>query len=394
MKISPQFKSGKIYLRIDHLGRQSLFKTPYTITKSEFNTIPDRYGNFVKNHPDAGKINRYLKEAISAAQDIWKQHRFTEPIQLKEHLVNFGFLQAGTSTQRTVDFIQAEQENRTPYNQRTHKTLIGHLNKFDPNVKLNEWTKTKVAEFEKFLKDSPRIKSQNTIWGRLKDLKANLNKAVYYDLITADQNPFNKGIKLQKGGSRDVKLEQEDLVKLWAIVEQHRSVQLWFFCFLLDGARVGEVINLKQNNIVSGRIEYDVSKKGHERIQKSIPITDKIQYLLDLMNRKHQGEHLVGFVNAKPYKKKMENITYWAGSWNAYLNKELKIAAEQAGVKKRLIFHAARNTFAYMAVKKGFSLIEIQDALKHTNIQITRDYIGRLENDRLDAKRKGLEDLF
>jgi|GEM_PF-3599839 len=38
--------------------------------------------------------------------------------------------------------------------------------------------------------------------------------------------------------------------------------------------------------------------------------------------------------------------------------------------------HVARHIFAYLSYKNGMSLLEIQDALSHSDPKITQDYIG------------------
>jgi len=170
-------------------------------------------------------------------------------------------------------------------------------------------------------------------------------------------------------------------------------VQVWFIAFLLDGARFNEVFNLTQDCIVNNRVEFEVSKKGHQRVLKSIPLTDKLNFLFTLTQQQgYPGNRLVGFFDKPAYKK--QNARSYLSSWNAMLNKELKVYARKAQVNRKISMHVARNTFAYMADKMGYSLVEIQDALKHSNVQVTRNYIGRLQNDRLDGKRKEMHKLF
>lgn len=394
MKATPTLRRHRIYIFLTHQRKQALYRTEFEVKPNQWRAKPDRYGNSVHNHPQAGMINRKLSELVMQCEKIWRLMKYQEVAQLKNHLDKVGPNDGMMSEDSTIAFIDTMQINRTVMNQASHKTLIFHLKNFEPNIGIAEWTKDKLDDFQRYLWSQPNINSQNTVWGRMRDLRSNLNLAVERDIILPNQNPFTRGYKVKRGGSRDTKIDAKSMAKLWEQVENYRGVQVWFLSFLLDGARIGELLSLTKDNIKNGRIEYAVSKKGNDVVLKSIPIDDRIQYLLNLTQKEHKGRYLIGFLNAKPYKKELHTIRHWKGSWNAVLNRELKEATRYAKIARDLTMHSARNSFAYHAAHSGYSLLEVQDALKHSNIQITRDYIGRLQSDKLDNKRSKLRKLF
>jgi integrase len=394
MKATPTLRRHRIFIFLTHNRKQALYRTEFEVQPNQWRAKPDRYGHSVYNHPQAGMINRKLAELVLSCEKIWQLMNYQDVSELKNHLDKVGPTDGMASQESTVAFIDAMQINRSVMNQASYKTLITHLNNFEPNIGLSSWSKDKLDEFQRYLWSQPNINSQNTVWGRMRDLRATLNLAVERDLLLPNQNPFSRGYKVKKGGSRDTKLDAKAMGRLWELVQKYRSVQVWFMSFYLDGARIGELLSLTMDNIVDGRIEYAVSKKGHDVVLKSIPIDDRLQMLIDLTRAEHKGFYLIGFLNAKPYKKQLHTIRHWKGSWNAVLNAELKEAARFAKIKSNLTMHSARNSFAYHAAHSGYSLLEVQDALKHTNIQITRDYIGRLQSDKLDNKRSKLRKLF
>jgi len=67
------------------------------------------------------------------------------------------------------------------------------------------------------------------------------------------------------------------------------------------------------------------------------------------------------------------------------VNKYLRIVAAKAKIDKKVTTHIARHTFASIAIKKTNGNINfVQNALKHSNSQITQAYLESLDDDSMD----------
>jgi integrase/recombinase XerD len=67
------------------------------------------------------------------------------------------------------------------------------------------------------------------------------------------------------------------------------------------------------------------------------------------------------------------------------VNKNLRIICNLAGIDiKDLSFYSARHTFATLALKRGASTRAIQQALGHSDISITENYLKSFEDPELD----------
>jgi len=75
---------------------------------------------------------------------------------------------------------------------------------------------------------------------------------------------------------------------------------------------------------------------------------------------------------------------------NEQLGKLAKEAELRTHLQRHLTTHVAVHTFTHLADGKGWGLTEIQEARKHSSVQTTRDYIGRIRGDQLTKKRAKL----
>jgi len=61
-------------------------------------------------------------------------------------------------------------------------------------------------------------------------------------------------------------------------------------------------------------------------------------------------------------------------SATAYINKNLKILADKAGIEKQISFHISRHTWATRALKKGISIDKVSKLMGHAQLRETMIY--------------------
>ncbi|MDV7391311.1 phage integrase SAM-like domain-containing protein, partial [Arthrospira platensis SPKY1] len=200
--------------------------------------------------------------------------------ELIEHLRKHGFTAPQPETQTFVSFIEEQLPSYNEDNQKKYITLANWVRNFRPSMKLTDWDERTLDEFQLFLANSSSINSQNTIAKMLQRVSTILTKGLRYNLLTFNQHPFKCGYRLKHGKPKDIKLEPDQLKRLWEARNDfsHRSyreaIQAWFLSFYMDGTRASDVITLKHSQIKNGVISIK-----QQKTQK--PITISISTRLD-----------------------------------------------------------------------------------------------------------------
>lgn len=390
MKIYFKYRKARkaLYLFATHQRKEAELKMREDIEERFWN---DKTKDVRKSHPNHIKLNAELDAVIQAAYDLWEKHPFEDAKALLQHIKLHGltFESTTSGSNKFIDFareVQSRIDNlktRQKYDQ-----LINWVASYDPNIKLDGWNALQMDQFLFHLKKQPTLNSQGSIAKIMQLVGTVLNKAIAYKLIGYENNPYRLGYKVKAGSPKDVKLEPEDIEKLWeyrksvSLPSKKHALYLFLLSYYLDGSRFRDVITLKKDSIFNNHINFYQQKTD---VRKSIEITDRLgvllgelpptnYYIIPLADRAYNGEDLNN--------KQIESI-------NAYVNRYLKKICSDLQIPQanKISMHVARHSFAYIADLNDWSLTEIQMALGHSNIQQTRDYIGRLRGDRLSKKR-------
>lgn len=382
MKISTRYvKSRKsVYVVISHKSKESLYRL-FALDPKYWNK-KDRCVR--SSHPAAADLNQEIIHALQTTAKIIHAYDYISAEEVGNHIKRHGLQMAPAYTESTIDFITREIENRNYDNAASFKTMRNWVTAFDPQVKITEWTKMKVEEFERFLRRQPSLKSENTISRYLTDLKTVLNRAVFLELLPYEANPFNRGYQIKSYKAKDIKLTAEELKKLSLLVEEDAGARFFMLMFYLDGARPNEALKLRWENISQTSVIYNQSKTG-KVVQ--VTMTSQLAYILSLYNE--TGEYIVPNMNVSKLKNEKQRVA----SVLTIMNKALKVSCKKAGIQP-VTCHIARHTFAFLADEAGYSLIELQHALNHSKPETTSQYIGKLRGDRMANKRKELHKLI
>lgn len=387
MKISPYYRTDRelVVIRITHKKVNSFIFTDVHIMPKYWNPKARQVRS---SHGNAVALNNKIAEMIDQVQAIWNAGRFESSKELKAHIDKNGLSVAGLDQSLYSTYAKKQMEGRSYYDKRIHENAIKWVNKFSPDVKLNNWTIEFVEEFERFLKKQGL--TTTTVEANLKRCRTILNIALRHGLINYNQNPFKLGFSIKSGKPNDIKLNLQELSQVWNARNdlsfyQKQAAQTFLLQVLCDGARIRDVLLLKRAGLKSGYIAFEASKTKKRKV---IPIADKIAVLLEEIP--DTGEYLLPYLNAgfKDIEKTIQSAT-------ARINKQLKNVTETLQIAKAISTHSARHTFAYVnAESRQMDILELQQALGHAKIQTTKDYIGRLSDDGLTEKRKGFRDLF
>lgn len=129
------------------------------------------------------------------------------------------------------------------------------------------------------------------------------------------------------------------------------------------GLRIGEVLNLKAEDIDSKRMLIRIVSGKGKKDRYTILSNDTLLLLrkyFQLYRPKHQL-----------FEGQFPNSKYTSSS----INKILRRARNKAGITKRVTFHTLRHSFATHLLEQGTNLQIIQRLLGHSNISTTNQYL-------------------
>ncbi len=129
-------------------------------------------------------------------------------------------------------------------------------------------------------------------------------------------------------------------------------------------------------------------RMGKNAEQVSLPLVSPAAEILARYNtRRGTHERVFPLADGMPLTAPVERVET-LDECNTMLNKSLDVLAKLARIEKKVRFHSARHSFADLARRKGWSVTDIQYALRHSNPAITARYLASLDEERLDERMR------
>ena len=406
MKASLEISSKKnrdglfeIYIRIQDGAKKKRIKANYAVQKTQFKS-KNHNMQWVRNHPNAKKINNDLRNLIDQYNDLvfdgYNQKQVISPETLIYKQTK------GHQTTSIVKYMEMKIGYMLEYNQRKGYTQVkNNWEVFTEKEKLGDLDFRQIdiqilKGFENFL--YKKGLQSSTVYSNMKRIRSCFNMAIKEQVIGVGDYIFKAYTMPKANTAKKEKLSVEEL-KAFSLLEYKdgsltKSVQLAFMLsFNMAGVRIEDVLTLQWENVKNGRIEYQMSKTG---ALNSFQVTPQIQNILDYFKsiRKGKDKLIIPLLSEekalwKYSKDEKENTIYKKEviSKTALVNKYLRQIAKDAKIEKKVSSHIARHTFASIAIKRSNGDINfVQNALRHSNAQITQIYLASLDSESMDAK--------
>lgn len=395
-----------IFIRITKDRKSKRIKTGIALrSPKHWNPDGERNNNWVRTAETSHKTwNADLRKELNAAISVYSDNKGASLSALKQTLkekdTSASFL---NFAKEKVEEAKATQAIGTYRHYATTLHFFeGYLKeKGQGDIGFDEINLSFLKGFESYLAsvENGRAKGRKldivTRQNYLKKLRKLVNNAVEEGhLVTS---PFGKGagrfsIKGKKESTKE-KLELDEITSILALDLPERGA-LWdtrnafLFSFYCAGIRVGDLLQLRWENIQGGRLVYRMGKNGKER---NLELVEEAQGILAL----YWKEEALPTDYVFPF---LDSRTKWAtesekgrdtmdatlqqalfnniASRNTILNRNLKKIAEKAGITKNVTFHTSRHTFANLAMKEGVESSKIQGLLAHSSLSTTEGYMG------------------
>lgn len=385
-------KDGKYPLKISISNRQefTLISLDVKLTVEQW----DNKKNIVINHPNKLFINNYITRQ--------KMNIETELLNLKAS----GKLPLLTGKQikdeimkKLSPVVEAKFLFEDHYikfvnnksNERTRENYFYTLSKIKEFTSIQELTYEDITyswlkDFDAFLCETS---ATNSISIHMRNIRAAFNDALADEHINC--YPFRK-YKIKEEKTRKRSLSVEDLIKLRDYPVEEHQVQyrdMFMLIFYLIGINTIDLYNLKESDIVNGRVDYRRRKTGK---LYSVKLEPEATELIE----KYRGKnYLLKFLdNCSDYKDCAHRL-------NENLQEIGEMKREGLGGKKvrtplfpELTSYWARHTWATIAHKAGVPKDVISMALGHEFGCKTTDIYIDFDMEKVDeANRKVIDYL-
>lgn len=422
-------KAGKysIFIRITQNKKLTRIKTSFEAkSQRDWNKIK---GEFRTSEPNYKSWNEGLLKELEKVKNTYRSLESANESTLAQNIKQKATNTEDRSQQSFVLFAEEEVANIYTLGRiRDWKKHNGFINKLKAYIEekhkkdivFSDLTPALISDFNKYLNtlENTRQKGkklhQNTIQEILILFRRLINKAIEKDLMEFNKNPFLK-IKPKGIATQKEKLTEAEISLLETLSLENDSLlwhtrNMFLFSFYCAGIRVGDLLQLRWNNIEKGnhsecRLSYQMGKNNKIR---NIVIVEKAQAILQHYNKKNKkpADYIFPLLktdkswflaitqeerNTMPADLKKQLFAEISAK-TALLNKELKTLSAMAGIEKKVSMHIARHTFASIAMNKGMQSTEIKELLAHSKISTTEKYMGEIDTHKSDEAMHSIFD--
>lgn len=284
-----------------------------------------------------------------------------------------------------IDKLLREHRIRTAANYQTSYYAIA---KFKGNLRFADITVSYLKEYEHWMLQQDY--SKTTVGIYIRCLRSIFNEAAENKIIKKEKcYPFGKR-RYQIPTSRNIKkaLKLQDVAKIYHYVpeckQESRAKDFWLFSYLANGINTKDIASLKYKNIEGEYLVFERAKT--ENTTRSDPKSISV-FISEDLNRimnywgntdKSPGNYIFpilqhGITPLRQYEL-LELFIRSINEWMEKIRVKLKI-------ERRVSTYVARHTFSTVMKRSGVSTEFIQEALGHTDIRTTENYLDSFEKE-------------
>ena len=382
----------KLRVYANEIKKQKLYPTKYDLTEKEFQQIwetqkprkefqeqrlelqaLENKANEVANQINPFTLEKFEnKIKIKAGEGQNLIYHYNNIIKAKEKLNRYG-----TANNYTYSL----------------KSIIGFYKykkglDVDPNkIFFNEITIEWLEQYETYILNNNQ--SRTSIGFYLRPLKAVFNIAINQNEISSDLYPFGRN-KYQIPAPKKVKkaLSKEQLKTLFEAKprtkEQKMAKDFWFFSYSCNGMNVKDIVLLKHEDIQNDKIVYYRAKTINTSKTDLKPITVYLNEYSRSIIVKYGSKNLskkefvfpiiTSKLNEKDKHSKVKNFV-------RFINQNLKKLTIANKLPSDISTYWARHSWATNAIRNGANMEFISEALNHSDMKTTKNYIAGFEDE-------------
>lgn len=269
----------------------------------------------------------------------------------------------------------------------TYECAQKSLNTFSAGVKFSDVNPDFLKRYEKWMLF--KEKSVTTVGIYLRSLRTLFNNAIADGLLSAEFYPFGKKkYEIPTGNNVKKALTIQDIGAIYNYQPEPGSMtdrmkSYWVFLYLCNGMNVKDMSLLRYENIQGDVLEFERAKtvrtkRNVEPIR--VTITEEVREIIEKWgNKKKDGKTYIfpimepGATTERQHQL-IQQITH-------VINCHMKSISEALNITKEVTTYAARHSFATVLQRSGVSTEFISEALGHSNVRTTQNYLAGFEDE-------------
>ncbi|MDF7813641.1 tyrosine-type recombinase/integrase [Hymenobacter sp. YC55] len=223
----------------------------------------------------------------------------------------------------------------------------------------------------------------------LKTLHSFIREAIKKRLLTPDKDPMAL-YEYPEAKPKRVWMDKQEVDNFETVAlakERHLARAVYYLQYYLHGSRIGVILRLKWKDRAGGRVRFVMDKGGR---LKEVEETPELAALLDSFrpadgSKPKPDSYILPYLPANFEQLHPRDQLELTKQMTSKINANLKRAAKQYGISKKLSSHVARRTLATLADRtlKG-DLRGVGSLLGHTNTRTTQLYLQQMDTYAVD----------
>lgn len=370
-----------VTVRVTFERKKKYYPTPVSITASDFQKIQG-----TKPREPYKAIALQLQAFEKKAADIIEALPvFTWKAFEKHYLTNRGA--KDTINLAFADYAKDLRDNDRIGTAVSYECAQSSLNKFSPGARFADVTADFLRKYEKWMLNAGN--SITTVGIYLRSLRTLFNNAIGEGMLSKELYPFGKKkYEIPTGNNTKKALTLKDIAAIYFYKPQAGTTadmakDYWLFMYLCNGINVKDMCLLKYENIKGEVLEFQRAKTARTK-RKVEPIRvslgdDAKDIIKKWGNTRTDGSTYIFRVLTKGITAVRERqlIQQFTG----VINDHMKAITGILGIDTDCTTYAARHSFATILQRSGASTEFICEALGHTNVKTTQNYLAGFEDE-------------
>lgn len=282
------------------------------------------------------------------------------------------------------DYIKKLKANDQVSTGGIYQTSLNSINDFKKNLQLQDITPTFLQSYEKHL--AGQGKTTSTIGIYMRNLRTIINMSIAAGLISQDKYPF-KNYEIPAGQNVKKALKDFDINHLLNYTpekaDQKKALDFWILSYLCSGINFADIISLKPENINGNHLYFYRQKTKRTKKKDLRPIkvglNPRAKEIMEIYKNTDPANHylfpvLEPGLSAVTIKNRCQRFIKW-------VNKRMLAISQDLGIDSKITTYAARHTFSTVLKRKGAPTSFIKDALGHSSVVTTENYLDGFEDD-------------
>lgn len=369
-----------ISVRVTHDRKKKYYPTGITLTPSDFEKVlSDKPRKEFKEI--ALKLQSFENKAAKVIKEL---HLFTFSAFEKRY-----YTDKGAKEYVSIAFADYAKELREAGRIGTavsYECAQSSFNKFAPNVKFADVTPDLLHKYEKWMLANG--KKITTVGIYLRPLRALFNSAIAEGQLTKEYYPFGKKkYEIPTGNNVKKAITLNDIARIYNYPTETNAAEkakdYWFFMYLCNGINVKDLCLLRYENIKGEILEFERAKTARTKRNVEpirIPLSEDAKAIIEKWGNKKINDKTFIFpilengLSPDRERQLIQQLTQ-------VINNHLKAIAKALEIDSPLTTYAARHSFATILQRSGASAEFISEALGHSNVKTTQNYLAGFEDE-------------